>query len=78
VEVYRINFGGFASTPAGQHDFRDDYRRFSEASAEIDYTQARHEYNEGLPERSSPLFRAAKVEAAKMAAAGVTADDVRT
>jgi hypothetical protein len=77
-EVNRFGVSGFAGTPVGQQDFREDYRRFSEASAETDYAATRIEYNEGVKLPSPPLFQAAKAEAKKMQAAGVTADQIST
>ncbi len=75
--VYRVNFGGFASTPQGKTDFTNDYRRFTEASSEMDYKATRLE-SEGAPVATPKLFKAAKHEARKMAAAGVTADHIST
>ena len=76
-KVNRINFGGFASTTPGNADFSQDYRRFTEATAEIDYKATRLE-NEGATVETPKLFKAAKSEALKMAAAGVTSDAIRT
>lgn len=73
--VYRINFGGFASIPLKQAVNHNDYRRFTEASSEIDYKASRLE-SEGAKVPELPFFRAAKREAAKMAAAGVKAEDI--
>jgi len=73
--VYRINFGGFASTAVGQAVKPDDYRRFTEASSELDYKASRLE-SEGATVATPNYFKAAKHEARKMAAAGVTADQI--
>ncbi len=77
AEVNRIGFSGFAKTPMGEHDFHQDYRRFTEASSEIDYSFAKRESDTGQ-KLSSPLFQMAKADMAKKAAAGVTADDIKT
>ena len=76
--VNRFGVSGFASTPMGQQDFREDYRRFSEATAEADHDATRFEYNEGVQLKTPPLFHAAKTEANKMIKAGVTADQIST
>ena len=75
--VYRINFGGFAATTIGQQDFREDYRRFTEATAYMDYAVSERERNTG-EKIEVPLFQAAKKRAAKLAKAGVTADQITT
>ncbi len=75
--VNRINFGGFASTAMGQADLAQDYRRFTEASSEIDYKASRLEA-EGSPVKPHTTFKVAKAEARKMAAAGLTSDAIRT
>lgn len=76
--VNQINFGGYASTPGKQRDYSQDYRRFTEASSEIDYKASSVEYNEGTKVDTSHLFKTAKVQAAKLADAGVKADQIRT
>jgi hypothetical protein len=76
-EVNRIGVSGFAKTPGPAVDFHDDYRRFSEASSEIDYSASKAEKADGLAPKNSPLFKMAKAKAAKMAAAGVHADDIK-
>ncbi len=73
----RIGVSGFAKTPGSQVDFHQDYRRFTEASAEIDYTAAKVEKADGLPTANSPLYKMAKSKVAKMAAAGVHPDDIK-
>ena len=75
--VYRINFGGYASTKRGEAVDYKDYRRFSEASAELDYKASRLE-SEGANVVTPSYFQEAKKEARKMAAAGVTADQIST
>lgn len=77
AEVNRIGVSGFARTPGKDVDFHQDYRRFTEASAEIDYTAAKEEKADGLAPRNSPLFQAAKGKVAKLAAAGVHPDDIK-
>lgn len=76
-KVNRINFGGFTSTPMGQADFHQDYRRFTEATSEIDYKATRLE-SEGAKVAPSAAFKAAKALAPKLAAAGVSSDAIRT
>lgn len=75
--VYRINFGGFAGTPHGQTDFSQDYRRFEEASATVDYKLSRREQETGQP-IAVPLYQAAMQQANKLEALGVTADNIST
>ncbi len=75
--VYRINFGGFASTKLGEAIDHNDYRRFAEASSEMDYQATRLE-SEGATVATPSFYRAAKHEARKMSAAGVTADQITT
>ncbi len=75
--VYRINFGGYASTKKGEAVDYKDYRRFSEASAELDYKASRLE-SEGANVVTPSYYQEAKKEARKMAAAGVTADQIST
>lgn len=77
ASVNRINFGGYASTKLGEAVDHNDYRRFSEASAELDYTAAKYE-SEGATVTAPSFFNEAKKIAPKLAAAGVTADQVKT
>lgn len=74
--MYRVGVSGFAHTPQGQMDMSRDYRRFTEASGEMDYKASRIEAADGVPVETPNFYRAAKEEALKMAGAGVTADEV--
>ncbi len=49
---------------------------FREASAEVEHQHARQEEAAQRPLEPPPLFRAAKEKAARLARAGVTADDL--
>ena len=76
-EVYRVNFGGFARTPEDQRSHREDYRRFREATAELEYKHERLKdamQREDLP--APPLYQAAKAKALDLAAKGATVDDL--
>lgn len=75
--VNRIGFSGFAVTPTGQQDFREDYRRFQEASETIDYKVSQRERDTGT-QINVPLYKAAKKRADKLASLGVTADQIKT
>lgn len=75
--VNRINFGGYASTKLGEAVDHNDYRRFTEASAELDYTATKYE-SEGAEVKTPSMFLEAKKLAPKLQAAGVTADQIRT
>ncbi len=77
ASVNRINFGGYASTKLGEAVDHNDYRRFTEASAELDYTATKYE-SEGAEVKTPSMFLEAKKVAPKLAAAGVTADQIRT
>lgn len=77
ASVYSINAIGFARTPANERDHREDYRRFTEASAEIDYKHERLKdaiQDENLP--PPPLYQTAKARALDLAAKGATVDDL--
>lgn len=73
--VYRVNFGGFASTPEGQYDFHQDYRRFREASEQLDSDVSKVERDEGV-NYTSPLFKQAKAAVADLTAKGVSIDQI--
>lgn len=75
--VYRVSMSGFASTPIGQQDFHNDYRRYVEASGELDYKVSRREAEVGHS-INIPLWPTAKKEAERLHALGVTADDIST
>ena len=77
MSVYKFGFTGFASTPQGQSDFHEEYRRFEEASATIDDKVSKRERDSG-EQISVPLYRAAKERADKLAKLGVTADQIST
>lgn len=76
-QVYRIGFSGFAGTPAGQQDFAQDYRRFQEATATIDDKVSQRERDSGQ-KIDLPFWQVAKQRADKLAALGVTADQIKT
>ena len=63
--------------PRGQTDFSQDYRRFEEASATVDYKLSRRESETGQA-ISVPLYQAARQQAKKLEALGVTADNIST
>jgi hypothetical protein len=56
----------------GKSDFREDFRRYEEASAELDHQAAR------TGTKVPDYFTAAKGKASELSKAGVTADDVKT
>ena len=75
--VYRVNVGGFASTPKDQRDFREDYRRFNEATSEMEYKHERLKDAMQKPNLKPPsLYKAAKAKALDLASKGVTIDDL--
>lgn len=76
--VYRINFGGFASTTVGQADFEADYRRFDEATAELAYKKERAEDSAQTRLADPPLYSAGKAKAKAMESAGLSADNIST
>lgn len=59
-------------------DFREDYRRFREASEARDDRFSSIERREGAPLHAPDLFGAAKQRAQKLAAAGVKATEITT
>ena len=76
-EVYAVNFGGFARTPKDQWDFREDYRRFNEASAELEYKHDRLKDAMQKPDlKPPPLYKVAKAKALDLASKGATIDDL--
>ncbi len=77
ASVNRINFGGYASTKLGEAIDHNDYRRFTEASAEVDYVATKYESEGAKVVMPSPIQEAKKL-APKLQAAGVTADQIRT
>jgi hypothetical protein len=76
--VNRIGVSGFASTPMGQSDFREDYRRYNEATQEMTYSKGRYEDSAQVRVSDPPLYSAAKSQARAMGSAGVTADQIST
>ncbi len=75
--VNRINFGGYASTKLTEAIDHNDYRRFVEASSEVDYIATRYESEGATVVMPSPIQEAKKL-APKLLEAGVTADQIRT
>ena len=64
--VYRISFGGFASTPGHERDYSREFKDFSEAGQEIDH----HARQRG--EEPPPLFEMAKAKVRDLASKGAT------
>lgn len=64
VSVYRIGFGGFARTPAGERDYRQSFKDAQEAGAELEY---RHERLKDAVQDANlappPLYQMAKAKA---------------
>lgn len=76
--MYRVGISGFASTPQGQSDFSRDYKRYDEATQQLEYQKARYEDSAQVRVTDPPLYQAAKTNAQKLAKAGVTADQITT
>ena len=76
--VYRVGISGFASTPMGQSDFSRDYKRFDEATQQLEYQKARYEDSAQVRVPDPPLYQQAQRAATKLAKAGVRADDIST
>lgn len=68
--VYRIGFSGFARTPASERDWSGDFKRYQEASNEIDYRKERLE--DAMQQRLAdpPIYRKAKAKARDLMAKG--------
>ena len=75
-QVYSINFGGFASTPANERDLSRDFKSFTEASLEADYSHQRQEEAAGKPLPSLPLYQVARSRARQLLSQGATTDDL--
>lgn len=75
--VYRINFGGFASTPPGERDYRQLFKDSQEAGAEIEYAHERLKDATQLADlKPPPLYKMAKAKAKALTNKGVTVDDL--
>ncbi len=73
--VNRIGISGFARTPGNELDFGQDYRRFREASEEIDDVASTVERDRGVT-LNSPLYQESKKQAAVLISKGVQPDDL--
>lgn len=76
--VTAFAFTGFAATPDGQRDFSQDYRRFREASEQLDSNHKRNEERAQQPLESPRLYQAARQEAKRLTSLGVTTDTYRS
>ena len=76
--VYRVGIAGFASTPKGQMDFSRDFKRYDEATQQLEYQKARFEDSAQVRVPDPPLFQQAKAKADRLVKAGVKADDIST
>lgn len=74
--VYSMAFSGFAATPVGQQDMREDFRRFREASEGLEYKHERLEDSRQQRLAPPPLYKAAHRKAESLAKGGVTADQL--
>jgi putative FmdB family regulatory protein len=78
LSVYRVGFSGFAPTPVGRQDFREDYRRFDEATQQLAYQKERAEDSAQQRFADPPLARMAEQKFKALERAGVNADNVST
>ena len=77
ASVYSINVSGFARTPESQRDHREDYRRFKEATAELEYKHEKMKDATQNPNlRPPPIYQTAKARAVDLASKGATVDDL--
>ena len=74
-DVYRISFGGFASTPLDQRTYWQEFRDFAEAGSELEYKHQRLEEAAGTSLPTPPLARIAKARARDLMAKGVTSSE---
>ena len=63
-EVNHIGVTGFAAVPRDQKSYRQSFKEFKEASAEVDYHYSKAEAN-GDPVKSPNLFQAGLAQARK-------------
>ena len=73
--VYRISFGGFASTPRDEMDYRKSFKDYTEAGAELEYQHSRMEEAAGKKLPTPPLARMAVANAQKLIKAGVQSSE---
>ena len=71
VAVHYFGFSGFARTPVADREYGADFKRFTEASAELDYKHGRLQESAGRPLPTPPLFRRAVSRAAELQRLGV-------
>lgn len=76
--VNSIGFSGFASTPVGQQDFAQDYRRYREASEQIDDQVTKRERDVGHEISTTSLYKNAKAKFKDLHSKGVNADSIST
>ena len=74
-DVYRPNFGGFASTPRDQRTYWQEFKDFTEAGAELEYQHSRLEEAAGTPLPTPPLAQIAKTQARELIAKGVKSSE---
>lgn len=75
--VNRINFGGFARTPAGERDYSRDFKNSQEAGAELEYQHERlRDATQIADLKPPPLYQMAKAKARELQRKGATADDL--
>lgn len=62
--VYRIQFGGFASTPVGEKDYAREWKNAEEAGAELEYKHERLKDATQIADLAPPpLYQIAKAKA---------------
>ena len=74
-DVYRPNFGGFASTPRDQRTYWQEFKDFDEAGAELEYKHSRLEEAAGKQLPTPPLASIAKTQARELIAKGVKSSE---
>jgi len=71
LAVYAVNFCGFKPAPVGERSLGQEFKDYSEASAELEYQHSRNEEAAGKPLLTPRLFTAAKAEAQRLTKLGV-------
>ena len=74
-DVYRLNFGGFASTPLDQRTYWQEFKDFTEAGAELEYKHSRLEEAAGKPLPTPPVAQIAKTQARDLMRKGVKSSE---
>lgn len=69
--VYSINFGGFVRTPPGERDYRQSFKDYTEATAELGYREESLSKTEGKLIQAPSLFKEAKRKARELTKKGV-------